>query len=78
MDRIPGGIDPAVALDNISVVVDQQQVAHTDRRERLTERVDPEPVQMLGIPRGDVTAGAFVESPPCQDPQGGGQLALAS
>ena len=51
-----------VALDDRAGVVDADQVGDADVLEVHPERVDPEPVEVLGIAHGDVAGDAFVEA----------------
>ena len=51
----------AVALDDLALVVDEEQVGHPDVAEVHAERVDPEVVEQLGVAGGDVAGDALVE-----------------
>ena len=54
-------VDRPIALDDLSLVVDQQQVGHADLAEMHREGIDPEVVAALRVPSGDVAGNPFVE-----------------
>src|SRR5258708_38656104 len=66
-----------VALDHVALVIDQDQVRDLDLAEVHSERIDPEPVMMLGVARREVavdTLGA-PQSPEATKRPGGLLLA---
>src|ERR1035441_10606361 len=62
MDCEGGGVDRPVAVNNLTAVVDEDEVLHPDELEVHAERVDPEVVEPLRISSGDVAGEALVES----------------
>ena len=56
-------------LDHLTVMVDQEEVAHPDVAEVHPERVDPEVVGHLGVAGGDVAGDAFVEAELGEQPE---------
>ena len=77
MDRERGAVERPVAVDDLTAMVDEQQISHANHLEVHPERVDPEVVEELGIARGDVTGGAFVESEVPEQSESGRQVLLA-
>ena len=65
------------AVDHLALVVHQDEVLDADHLEVHAERVDPEVVEELGIPGGDVAGDALVEPEVPEEPEGGGQALLA-
>ena len=77
MDDERGAVDGLVAVDDVAVVVDQDQVADLDVAEAHAERVDPEVVGELGVAHRDVAGDALAEADAAEDAQRAGQLLLA-
>ncbi len=77
MDDEGGGVHRAVALDDLTRVVDQDEVGHRDVAEVHSEWVDPEVVQPFRITRGDVAGHPLVESELGEEPERGSQPLLA-
>src|SRR5258706_393044 len=59
-----------------ALVIDQDQVRDLDLAEVHSERVDPEPVMMLGIARGDVAGDTLGEPESPEDTKRGGKFLL--
>jgi hypothetical protein len=70
-------VDETTALDDLTVVVDKQQIRHPDVTEVHAKRVDPEVVGQLGIARRDVARNPFIEPKPAEEPEPGGEALLA-
>ena len=70
-------VDRGVALDDLALVVDEEQVARPHLAEALAERVDPEVVGALRIADRDVPGDALGEAEPAEDAQRAGELGLA-
>ena len=66
-----------VALDDLAVVVDEDEVLHPDLLEVHGERVDPEVVEQLGIAGRDVAGDALVEAELAEQAERRGQPLLA-
>ena len=62
MDGEGGDIQGPVAMDDLTPLVDEQEVLHADVREAHPEGIHPEVVEQLGVARGDVTRHPFVET----------------
>src|SRR3954466_12024403 len=77
MDRKRGAVHGPVALHDVAVVVDQDQIRDADLREVHAERVDPEVVQPLGVAGGDVPRTALVEAAAREEPERGREPLLA-
>ena len=69
VDRERGAVDRRVALDDLALVVDQDQVGDPDVAEVHAERVDPEVVEVLGVAGRDVAGDALVEAEPAEQPE---------
>ena len=76
VDGEGGRVDRPVALDDLAVVVDADQVVDRDVLEVHAERVDPEVVGVLGVAGGDVAGDALVEPEPAEDAEGRGEALL--
>ncbi len=61
VDRERGPVDHRVAFDDVTAVVDADEVGDADVLEVHPERVEPEAVEVLGIAHGDVAGDALVE-----------------
>ena len=70
-------IDRALALDDLAVVVDENQVRDADVAEVHPEGVDPEVVEQFGVARRDVPGDAFGEAELAEDAQRAGESLLA-
>ena len=77
MDHERGAVDRLVAVDDVALVVDEDQVADAHVAEAHAERVDPEAVGELGVAHGDVPGDALAEAEPAEDAQRAGELLLA-
>ena len=77
VDAERGPVDRLVAFDHGALVVDQDQVGDLDLAEVHPERVDPEPVGVLGVARGDVPGDALGEAEPAEDAERRRKLLLA-
>ena len=77
MDGECGRVEGPVAVDDLAVVVDEDQVLDADLFEVHPERVHPEMVEQLGVSGGDVTRHPFVESKMPEQAKGGGEALLA-
>src|SRR3954449_10160494 len=77
VDRKGRLVDVVVALDDLTTVVDPDQVRLADMRERHAERVDPECVRLDRVTRGDVTGDALLEPELREQPEAGGEALLA-
>ena len=71
------GVHAALALDDLALRVDEEQVGHADVAERHPERVHPEVVEPLGVTGGDVTGDALLEPELAEDAEAGGEALLA-
>ena len=69
VDGERGGVHHRVALHHRAGVVDADEVGDADVLEVHAERVDPEPVQVLRIARGDVAGDALVEAELAEQPE---------
>ena len=67
VDGEGGLVDRPTALDDLTAVVDQDQVAHSDLLEAHAEGIDPEVVEPFGVARGDVPGNSLVESQATED-----------
>ena len=72
-----GPVDRLVAVDDVAVVVDEDQVADPHVAEAAAERVDPEVVGELGVADRDVAGDALAEPEAAEDAQRAGELLLA-
>src|SRR5262249_17511444 len=70
-------VDRPRALDHVTVVVDEDEVADPHQAEVQAERVDPEVIEPFGIPDRDVPRRALVVAEPGPDAERRGQLLLA-
>lgn len=70
-------VERPVALDDLAPIVHEQQVLHPDLLEVHAQRVDPEVVEQLGVPGGDVTGHALVETEVPEQAERGGEPLLA-
>src|SRR6266511_4321788 len=77
MDDETGRVDAAAARHDGAVGLHQQQVTDPHVSKVDAERVDPEAVEVLGVARGDVPAGAFVKAVPGEQPRRRGERPLA-
>ena len=77
VDHERRGVHRPVALDDLAVVVDEDEVLHPDLLEVHGERVDPEMVEQLGISGRDVAGHALVEPELPEQAEGRGQPLLA-
>src|SRR5581483_4236998 len=77
VDHERSGVDRPVALDHLTLVVDEDEVLHADLLEVHPERVHPEVVEALRVTGGDVPRDAFVEAEVTEQPERGGQPLLA-
>ena len=66
-----------VAVHDVAVVVDEDEVADAHVAEAEPERVDPEVVGELGVADGDVAGDALAEPEATEDAQRAGELLLA-
>src|SRR6266478_3813362 len=57
-----GLIDFAIALDDVTFIVDEEQIRDANLAEVHAERIDPEMIEALRIARGDMAGDAFVKS----------------
>ena len=64
-------------LDHLALVVHEDEVLHPDLLEVHAERVDPEVVEPLGVPGGDVAGDPFVEPELAEQAERGGEALLA-
>jgi hypothetical protein len=71
------GVHRPVAIDDLTTVVDQDEVPHSDQLEIHPEWVDPEMVWPFGIPGRDVTGEPLVEPEMAKEAEGGGEALLA-
>jgi hypothetical protein len=62
VDRERGAVHRPVAVDDLALRVDEQEVADPDALEVHPERIDPEVVEVLRVTGGDVAGGALVEA----------------
>src|SRR2546422_10087979 len=63
--------------DDLAPVVDQNQIAHLNERERHADRVDPEVIVMLRVARGDMAGDTVLVSVQGEHAQRGRQPFLA-
>ena len=77
VDREGRRVDRPIALDDLTAVVDQDEVPDPDELEVHAERVDPEVVEQLRVPCRDVAGDPFVESELSEQPERGGEPLLA-
>ena len=70
-------IDRHIALDHLTLVVDQNEVGHPDVAEMHAERIDPEVIEPLGITGGDVPGHPLVEAELGEEPKPRRQALLA-
>ena len=66
-----------VALDDVTLVVDEDEIADPDVGEGLAERVDPEVVGPLRVAGRDVPGHALLVAEVGEQAEGGGQALLA-
>lgn len=64
------------AINDLSIMVDLNEIALLDHAEGNTERVDPEGCGVDGIAEGDVTGDTLVEAVFAEDAEGGGETAF--
>ena len=76
VDGEGGRVDRAVALHDVALVVDQDQVGHRDLAEVDGERVDPEEVRVLRVPGRDVAGHALVEAELREQPEPAASICL--
>ena len=69
-------VDRPVALDDLALVVDQDEIGRADEVEAEPQRIDPEAIGPLWIASGHVTCDPFVEAEAPEQPEGGGQPLL--
>ena len=69
MDRERGPVQVAVTFDDVALLAHENQVGNPDVAEVDAEGVDPEVVEALRVPRGDVTGDTFVEPEPGEEPK---------
>ena len=72
-----GPVHRLVAVDDVAVVVDEDEVADAHVAEAEAERVDPEVVGELGVADRDVAGDALAEAEAAEDAQRAGELLLA-
>ncbi len=77
VDHERRSVDRLGAVDDLTVVVDEDQIALADVAEAHPERVHPEHVGILGIADGDVAGDAFAEAELAEDAQCAGEVGLA-
>ena len=77
VDRERGAVDHRVALDHLAGVVDTDQVRDADVLEVHAERVEPEPVEVLGIAHRDVAGDTLVEPELAEQAERRGEALLA-
>ena len=77
VDHERGPVHRRVALDDLALVVDEEQIADAHLAEALAERVDPEVVGALRVAHRDVPGDALGEAEPAEDAQRAGELGLA-
>src|SRR5438874_4397364 len=77
MDDERGLVDRRVALDDVALVVDEQQVGDADVAEARAEGVHPEVVEALRVARRDVAGHALVEAETPEQPERGSEALLA-
>ena len=78
MDGEGRHIEQPGALDDLSPRVHPDEVRNADTVETHPERIDPERVGELGVPRRDVAGDALGESERGEDPQSAGESYLAA
>src|SRR3954471_23915197 len=77
VDRERPLVDVVAALDDVTAVVDPDQVGRPDVRERHAEGVDPERVRLDRVTCGDVARDAFLEAELREQTETGRQPLLA-
>jgi len=55
-------INRLVSNHNIAILIDENQIAHTDLAEMLRQRIEPEVICEDGVADADVACDAFVET----------------
>ena len=65
-----------VALDDVALAVDEDEIGRPDLAEAHAERVDPEPIGVLGIAAGQVAGDALVEPEAVEQPERRGHALL--
>jgi len=78
MQHIGGAVHTVLAVDDVTVVVDQDEVRHAHVAERQAQRVDPEMIGELRIPYRDVAGHTFTKAEAAEDAQGASELLLAA
>ncbi len=77
VDGHRGTVDRAVALDDLALVADPDQVAALDHAEVHAEGVDPEGVGLGRVADGDVSGDALVQAGLAEHPERRCELGLA-
>ena len=70
-------IDRRIAINNIAIVVNENQIAHSHEPEAASEWVYPKVIRKLGVAHGDVPGDAFAEAQSPEHAQGTGQFLFA-
>jgi len=70
-------VDRMVAVHDVTVVVDEDEIRHPHQTETARERIHPEVVGILGVAHGDVPGDAFAETETTKDAQRCGKFLLA-
>ena len=78
VDRKRRSVDGSVADDDITIVVDADEVAHGHQLEVVAERVDPEAVGELGVANSDVACHTLCEMEATHGAQPTGEALLAA
>src|SRR5438270_11293267 len=66
-----------IARDNVTVVVDEDEIRNADLSEVHAEGIDPEMVGPFRIPSGYMSRDAFVKTVPGEQTECGGQALFA-
>ncbi len=77
VDHERGSVDRCLALDHLTLVVDEEQIADAHLAEAPAEGVDPEVVGTLRITHRDVPGNALGKAELAEDAQRSGELGLA-
>ena len=70
-------IDVVLAVHDVAVVIEQDQIGRSHMSEAHAERVDPKQVGVLRVADGDVAGHTLAEPEPSEDAQRAGELRLA-